>query len=223
MAQLKSTVVQGNLAVTDNVSIEGDITTPGDLHVENIYTNNMLRVGDTSIGKVVELTKSGLYYEKNGDNNYGTLYFPDNKTGTILTDKDVDSSYTPQYPTIPSGTIATKGNAYFNIPSDAGNGYVTIGTWNTVNLVGSNGITVYTDVEGTTITIKGSGGGGSSITVDSSMSGDSTNPVQNKVIKSYVDTRVPAPTSSDKGKFLQVNNSGKAAWVSIASAESTSF
>lgn len=35
-----------------------------------------------------------------------------------------------------------------------------------------------------------SGGGGSSITVDSKMSGTSTNPTQNKVVKEYVDTSV---------------------------------
>lgn len=217
MAQLKSTVVQGNLAVTDNVSIGGDITTPGDLGAENVYINNKLSVGGALTGQMVELTKNGIYYEKVGSSNCGTLYFPDNKTGTILTDKDVDSTFSS------GAKIATKSNAYFNIPSDAGNGYVTIGTWNAVNLVGTGGITVYTDVEGTTITIQGSGGGGSSITVDSSMSGTSTNPVQNKVIKSYVDTRVPAPTSSDKGKFLQVDNSGKAVWTAVATAESASF
>ena len=101
MAQLKSTVIQGNLVVTDNVSIEGDFTTPGDVNakdanVDNVYAITSVSVGDVaSTGKYVALTTNGLSYEQDASNDYGILYFPHNKTGTILTDADVDSSYTP--------------------------------------------------------------------------------------------------------------------------------
>lgn len=43
--------------------------------------------------------------------------------------------------------------------------------------------------DGTTI-IKRGGGGGSSVTVDAAMSATSTNPVQNKVVKEYIDAQV---------------------------------
>lgn len=91
MAQLKSTVVQGNLAVTENVSIGENITILGDTNANNIYASNMIRVGSTS-GQLVEIKKNGIYYEIDGSNNYGTLSFPDNKNGTLLVDADIDDA-----------------------------------------------------------------------------------------------------------------------------------
>lgn len=44
--------------------------------------------------------------------------------------------------------------------------------------------------EGATIIKRGGGGGSSSVTVDTAMSATSTNPVQNKVVKEYIDTQV---------------------------------
>jgi hypothetical protein len=126
-----------------------------------------------------------------GSSDYGTLYFPHNKTGVIAIVDDIPPA--------------------FSASADSPNGHVYIGNGQNIQLLGSNGISITTNIDGSIIFISGSGtGSGSSITVDSAMSSTSTNPVQNKVIKSYIDTRVPAPTSSDKGKFLKVNNSGVA-------------
>lgn len=53
----------------------------------------------------------------------------------------------------------------------------------------------------------GSSEGGSSVTVDSSMSATSTNPVQNKVVKSYIDSNCNIPTESttSSSKSLTAN------------------
>lgn len=56
----------------------------------------------------------------------------------------------------------------------------------------------------------GGGGGGGSVTVDSALSGSSTNPVQNKVVKNALDAKITAPSSPATGAFLVYNGS---AWV----------
>lgn len=53
----------------------------------------------------------------------------------------------------------------------------------------------------------GSGGGGGSITVDSSLSDSSTNPVENRVITAALaDATLPTVTNADNGKVLGVVN-----------------
>ena len=51
------------------------------------------------------------------------------------------------------------------------------------------------------------GGGGTSITVDSAMSSTSTNPVQNKVIKAYVDSK-SVDISADSDNAIQNKTDG---------------
>ena len=57
---------------------------------------------------------------------------------------------------------------------------------------------------------KNGGGGGGSVTVDSALSDSSTNPVQNKVVKSAVDAKVNIDQGiAAAGKSLVVGNDGK--------------
>ena len=81
------------------------------------------------------------------------------------------------------------------------------GNWETPNpgTYEDDGTAVYGQIKGTSIVFikdvgkiwthgklyaEGTGGGGASITVDSELSETSTNPVQNKVVKSYVDNAI---------------------------------
>ena len=65
--------------------------------------------------------------------------------------------------------------------------------------------------------------------VDSEMSDESENPVQNKVVKAHVAqaiagvTGITECTIADKGKFLRVNDEGVAEWQEIGSAENEYF
>lgn len=52
-----------------------------------------------------------------------------------------------------------------------------------------------------------SGGSGSSVTVDSSMSSSSTNPVQNKVVKKYIDDSIPG-ISTNTGNAMSADPNG---------------
>ena len=66
------------------------------------------------------------------------------------------------------------------------------------------------------------GGGGGSVTVDTEMSDSSTNAVQNKIIKAYVDEKaLPNVSLSNKGQVLQVNAAGK--WTTGTKIELKSF
>ena len=65
--------------------------------------------------------------------------------------------------------------------------------------------------------------------VDNEISEESENPVQNKIIKAYIDeavadvSGVAECTVADKGKFLRVNDEGVAEWQEIGSAENEYF
>lgn len=67
-----------------------------------------------------------------------------------------------------------------------------IKTINNQSILGSGNITI---------------GGGSSVTVDTSMSSTSTNPVQNKVVKNYIDSNcnIPVETTTSTSKQLTPN------------------
>ena len=72
--------------------------------------------------------------------------------------------------------------------------------------------------------LDGIASGANKITVDSSMSSTSTNPVQNKVVYTAINNikGVPACTTSNNGQFLRVVN-GVAAWSTIPNAEEATF
>lgn len=60
------------------------------------------------------------------------------------------------------------------------------------------------------------------VIVDSAMSDSSANPVQNSVVKAYIDSILPSVTSSDDGKVLRVVN-GTWSAVALPSASGVSF
>ena len=68
----------------------------------------------------------------------------------------------------------------------------------------------------------GGGGGGGSVTVDSALSGSSTNPVQNKVVKTALDEKITAPSHPSSGQFLVYNGT---AWVAqtLATWQASSY
>lgn len=65
---------------------------------------------------------------------------------------------------------------------------------------------------------------GDTIIIDSELSDTSENPVQNRVIKRALDTKVNADQGvANAGKFLMVGNDGKVTVVSLSSASGVSF
>ena len=103
----------------------------------------------------------------------------------LLTDS---SSYDITCPKGPQGSTGQTGAT--------GNGIVSIEKTSTVGLVDTYTIT-YTNGQTTTFTVTN----GESITVDSAMSGSSTNPVQNKVITEALADKQNAITAGDDLKF----------------------
>lgn len=62
------------------------------------------------------------------------------------------------------------------------------------------------EIEGRVESLEAGGGGGGSITVDSVISDTSTNPVQNKIVKKYVDQEITTLTTSKQNKLISGTN-----------------
>lgn len=60
------------------------------------------------------------------------------------------------------------------------------------------------------------------ITIDTTLSSTSTNPVQNKVITNILNQRIPACTTANNGQFLRVIK-GVATWETLPRAEEADF
>lgn len=110
MAQLKSTVVQGNLAVTDQIlgntfvkdggsatellAANGSVwPTLGWACVE-INLGNVKYLGLRSpfvLNKRVTLNSDHISYENDTEYTSSTLYFPENKSGIIATTDDIQA------------------------------------------------------------------------------------------------------------------------------------
>lgn len=72
--------------------------------------------------------------------------------------------------------------------------------------------------------LSGSGGGGSSVTVDAALSATSENPVQNKAIASALNGKVSvAQGTANAGKFLVVGSDGNVAPVAMTAWQGGSY
>lgn len=96
--------------------------------------------------------------------------------------------------TLSGKTVFCKVGEAILFPTISMSGAVTEATYSTVVVLGgplaSYSLTITSDGDAEVAIAEvttGGGGGGSNITVDSEMSSTSTNPVQNKVVKQYVD------------------------------------
>lgn len=70
----------------------------------------------------------------------------------------------------------------------------------------------------------GGGGGGGSVTVDSALSGSSTNPVQNKVVKAALDGKLATNQgTANAGKFMVVGSDGVVAPVTMQTWQGGSY
>lgn len=97
---------------------------------------------------------------------------------------------------------ATKGTNYQVTTDDSGNLYVAV-PWTNAATTSSNGLMSSTDKS----KLDGIETGATNITVDSSLSSTSTNPVQNNVIKSALDRKANLGHDHD-GRYLKIEDTG---------------
>ena len=62
----------------------------------------------------------------------------------------------------------------------------------------------------------------STVTIDSALSGTSTNPVQNKVVKAGLDSKLTTPSGGSNGQYLQKTSSGTA-WATVNIPDMSNF
>lgn len=174
----------------DEDTVMIDLTIAGDeISVpDGLYLNGrtlVLRCGDENVGNPVVLPSGGGESGGGVDGYSPTVSFTDIAGGRRMTVTDVNGAHTTD---IMDGTNGVDGTNGTN--GTDGRGIVSIERTSGTGAAGSTDTYTITYTDNTTSTftvVNGANGTGADITIDTAMSDTSVNPVQNKVIKAYVD------------------------------------
>lgn len=198
---LNNKQAKGNYVTTDTAQTITATKTFEDMRAEgNITVNNTNNNSHTNYQD-----KKILYteYNSDGDIEYDYAYTLPDKSGTLATTDD-----------LPKTGYSTNGKNYKVSADSSGNLYVYV-PWTDTNTTYStatqsaNGLMSSTDKK----KLDGIAEGANKITVDSSLSSTSTNPVQNKVIKSALDGKAGSSHShssltNSSGRIFNVPTGG---------------
>lgn len=180
----KNLNVGGNASITKNLAVKGRLNASGPATLESLKVNKAMKVPVTAsttlgVGSVYYDTTAGKLKVFNSSNNWDTV-------GNDITVDDAlsETSTNPLQNKVITTNFRQIGMAFANTISD-----VATSTVNGTIKVTKNG-------SSTNVSVKGLGSAAyanvasfaAPITVDSSISDSSTNPVQNKKVKEYVDT-----------------------------------